>query len=221
VTPVKYHFDTPFGEEGRQRSEQHQQQLQQAREEGRQQGFEEGRVQARNDLEAQIVQQMERMLAACQALAEQRADLQKQEERRAARIAHAIASRLAPTLLAHQPLNEIEALVADCLDGCRRESRIVVRVADEMVEPLKERLEVLKGRSSFAGQIVLLGEPEMTRGDCRVEWPDGGAERDVSALEDRIADAVERFVNEWTGPESSADTETPPHRRQNAAAVIT
>lgn len=218
MTPVKYTFDTPFGEEGRKRSEDHRAQLEQAREDGRRQGFEDGKAQARRELEERISQQMEKLLQACEALAFEKTELQKREERRAARIAHAIAGRLAPTLMAQRPLNEIEALVSDCLDGCRREARIVVRIGDEMVEPLKERLEVLKARSSFTGQIVLLGEPEMADGDCRVEWADGGAERDISALETRIAEAVERFV----GDDSHTQTTPEPvaEQRRRASAVI-
>lgn len=218
MTPVKYDFDTPFGDEGRKRAEDHRQQLEQAREEGRRQGFEEGRAQACREFEARISQQMDRLLQACEAMASEKAELQKREERRAARIAHAIASRLAPALMEKRPLSEVEALVSDCLDGCRRESRIVVRVGDEMVEPLKERLEVLKAKSSFTGQIVLLGEPEMTDGDCRVEWPDGGAERDISALETRIAEAVERFVGDDFGAGETADPNA--ERRQGVTAVI-
>jgi len=218
VTPVKYTFDTPFGDEGRKRAEDHRQQLDRAREEGRREGFEEGKAQACRELEARISQQMGQLLQACEALASETAALQKREERRAARIAHAIASRLAPALMAQRPLSEVEALVSDCLDGCRRESRIVVRVGDEMVEPLKERLEAIKARSSFTGQIVLLGEPEMIDGDCRVEWPDGGAERDISAVEARIAEAVERFVGDDMGADMTAEPSA--ELRQGATAVI-
>jgi len=218
VSPVKYTFDTPFGEEGRQRAEEHRLRIEQAREEGRQQGIEEGREQVRGEMEAQIAALLERVLAACASLGEQRAELQAREDRRAARVAHLVASRLAPALMKRHPLAEIEALVAECLDGCRRESRIVVRTAEEAVEPLKARLEPLKAAGSFSGQIVLLGDPNIAAGDCRVEWADGGAERDSQALEARIDEAVDRFAGD---AEEAGDSDAVPAAvAQSSAAVL-
>ena len=52
----------------------------------------------------------------------------------------------------------------------------------------------MKNATSFAGDIVLLGEPNMGDLDCRVEWPDGGSERKQAAVQHQIEDAVQRFV---------------------------
>jgi hypothetical protein len=37
----------------------------------------------------------------------------------------------------------------------------------------------------FEGRLVILGEPEIVRGDCHIEWADGGILRDRKALERR------------------------------------
>ena len=41
---------------------------------------------------------------------------------------------------------------------------------------------------------MVLAEPGIAPGDCRIEWADGGVDRDRAATEPRIDDAVGRYV---------------------------
>ncbi|GER07797.1 hypothetical protein JCM17843_21070 [Kordiimonadales bacterium JCM 17843] len=77
-------------------------------------------------------------------MAKQTRQIEQSLEAQAAKLAHAIAMTLAPSLMRTHPLSEIEALVADCMDGCRREPRIVVRVHESLLDPIQSRLDALK-----------------------------------------------------------------------------
>ena len=46
----------------------------------------------------------------------------------------------------------------------------------------------------FEGRLVVLAEPGMALGDCRIEWADGGLARDRAATEAAIGEAVGRYV---------------------------
>jgi len=41
---------------------------------------------------------------------------------------------------------------------------------------------------------VVIAEPGMALGDCRIEWADGGLARDRAATEVAVAEAVGRYV---------------------------
>ena len=41
---------------------------------------------------------------------------------------------------------------------------------------------------------MVLAEPEIALGDCRIEWADGGVTRDSATTEAAIADMVRRYV---------------------------
>ena len=41
---------------------------------------------------------------------------------------------------------------------------------------------------------MVLAEPDIAPGDCRIEWADGGIKRDRAATEAAIADAVGRYI---------------------------
>lgn len=198
MTPVKYTFDTRFGGDIRDPQEEAIEALQRqviaARDEGYKNGYDTGYANAINGLEAKIAERLEAVLTACTALGAQRKQLEETLEAEVAQIAYSIATRFAPALMDAHPLAEIESLVAECLDGCRREPRVVIRVHSSLLDAINDRIESLKLAGGFAGQVVLIDDPDLGPHDCRVEWPDGGAERDMMQLEKQIGDAVQRFV---------------------------
>jgi len=71
----------------------------------------------------------------------------------------------------------------------------VVRVADGLYEEACGRLKEIADRSSFTGRLIVLADPEVAVGDCRIEWADGGSTRDRAAVEQLIAEAVDRYLS--------------------------
>lgn len=198
MTPVRFNFDRSFDEDVAAREEAEHRawlaKVDEAREAGRREGREAGHRQAHAEIEARIVDLLDKVMEGVGRLNGERAELESALEAESARLAHAIASRLAPALMQRHPTAEIEALVSECLDGCRHEPRIVIRVAEDLVDSVATRLDPLKKTGNFMGEVVLVGDPSITGQDCRVEWPDGGAERDYQALDRAIVGAVERFI---------------------------
>ena len=105
-----------------------------------------------------------------------------------------IAGRLATALVADQPLAEVEALIHDCLEHLRGEPRIVVRIGEDSIDHLAARIGGLAERCGFPGKIVLLPDDGLAVGDCRVEWADGGAERNREVLATAVDTAIARYM---------------------------
>jgi flagellar assembly protein FliH len=49
-------------------------------------------------------------------------------------------------------------------------------------------------QSGFAGRLIVLAEPELAVGDCKIEWADGGVVREAAAIDAKITELVERYV---------------------------
>lgn len=107
----------------------------------------------------------------------------------------AAARRIAGAALDRYPLDVIEETVAQCLAQAAQEPRIVVRVGERVAEALKARLITLSEDVGYAGRIVVSVEPRIAAADCRLEWSDGGVERDAAAIAERIEAALQRFVD--------------------------
>jgi len=112
-----------------------------------------------------------------------------------------------PALGRKAPLLEIEALLSDCLREAFDEPRLVLRVADSLFEPLQQRLAAITGAAGFAGKVVLLADEALGPGDARVEWAEGGAERDQRRLMHDIDGALARALDSIPVPGTSPPEE--------------
>ena len=107
----------------------------------------------------------------------------------------AVARKLAPTLIAREPFAEIAALASDCFRELVSSPHIAVRVNDALYAPAREKLDDIVRAKSFQGRLVVLAEPDIAVGDCRIEWADGGISRDVAAADAAISAAVASYVS--------------------------
>jgi flagellar assembly protein FliH len=115
-------------------------------------------------------------------------------QRRSLEAFRAIMHKAVPALCRKDPLTEIEALVIQCLHEAFEEPRLVLRVADSLFPALRERVETLAASTGFAGKIVLLADETLAPGDARIEWAEGGAERDGARLLTDIDAALARAI---------------------------
>jgi flagellar assembly protein FliH len=192
---AKFLFDTTFDKPAPAKAEKAvhtEAALARVREQAFAEGAAAGLEQGRNEQVARLAEAVEQIVAAMGELGATQQQAMVEVRQSAAQLALAIAARLAPNLMARQPMVEIEALVADCLADLASEPRVVVRVAEALVDPLSERIEALKQQAAFPGQVIVLGDEAMPVGDGRVEWADGGAERDLGGLIRAIEERVNR-----------------------------
>ena len=161
----------------------------------REQAFEQGRQTGLQEA-AQSLEQMVGMALASaahylQALSAAQAAETETLAREAAAVAVTIVKKLHPEFIRRYGVDEIENAVKDCLSHLDRLPKVTVKVAPALVEAVKEKAKGLASQVSFDGKLAVVGDPALNPGDCRVEWGDGGAERDQSAVWAQIDQAVE------------------------------
>jgi len=113
----------------------------------------------------------------------------------AVEVAVAVARKLAPALLAREPFAEISALASECFRQLIAAPHIAVRVNDALYATAKEKLDEIVRARNYEGRLVVLAEPEIAVGDCRIEWADGGINRDSAAADAAIGGAVAGYVS--------------------------
>jgi flagellar assembly protein FliH len=112
----------------------------------------------------------------------------------AVQVALAVARKLAPALIAMQPFAEIEALAGECFRQLVAAPHVAIKVNDAMLAGAEQRLGELARTRGFEGRLMVSADPALAPGDCRVEWSDGGINRDRAATEDAIAEVVSRYI---------------------------
>ncbi len=85
------------------------------------------------------------------------------------------------------------------------EPRLVIRLHPEHLDALQAQMDELKGQSGYSGDVILLAEHDLAPSDCRIEWADGGAERNTQNILSEIDAAVERYKSGINHPSSDPD----------------
>jgi flagellar assembly protein FliH len=112
----------------------------------------------------------------------------------AVEVAVAVARKLAPELIAAQPFAEIEALATECFRQLVAAPHITVQLPEDIYSAVKDKLEDLAQARGFQGRLAVLADADLKAGDCRIEWADGGVNRDVAAADAAIGEIVTRYV---------------------------
>ena len=198
--PAKFLFDNDFGHADRRAKQAgvpdavHQAAVEEARASGFLAGVAQGRAEAALEAERDIGRALERVAEALAAMTREVALVERRLETEAVEVAVAIAGKLAPALIAREPFAEIAALATDCFGSLVGAPHVVIRVNDVSYEAAKAQLTEIAAASGFAGRVVVLAEPHVAVGDCRIEWADGGVLRSRAQTESAIADAVGRYL---------------------------
>lgn len=169
--------------------------------EGREAGLEEAAAATERLLAtalATLTQQMD-------GVSRQQDDANDANARAAVRVAMAVLKKMLPAACERHAFDEVTRVVEEVVGHVLDEPRIIVRVAAPLVDGVRTQLEAVVQGRGFEGRVVVQADDRLPLGDCRVEWTDGGAERDQARLMADIDTAVERAL-------------APPERRQESDA---
>ncbi len=157
-------------------------------------GFEAGQREAKAESDRRAALALEEIDIAIRNIAARYANIEIRMETEAVDVAVAVARKLCSELISSEPLAEITGLVRDCFAHLVSTPHLVVRINDSLYEAVRERIERLAKQSGFEGRLVILAEPEIETGDCRIEWADGGVVLERAAIEAKINELVGRYI---------------------------
>ncbi len=208
--PTKFLFDVDFAGGADRKSAislaEHGQKLAAAEAAAQRRGYAQAQADATVEAERRVAGALERIAAGIAEAANALTAIETRLECEAVEVAVAVAKKLAPALIAREPFAEIAALAGDCFRQLVAAPHIVVRVHDALYATAQQKLDEIVRARGFAGRLVVLAEPEMAPGDCRIEWADGGVNRDSAAAEAAIGAAVAAYLAARRGAAGSPST---------------
>ncbi len=157
-------------------------------------GYDAAQREAKVESDRRTALALEEIGVAIQSIVARFSDVAIRMETEAVDVAVAVARKLCSELILAEPLGEITGLVRDCFSHLVSTPHLVVRINESLYEPARERIERLAKHSGFEGRLVILAEPEIETGDCRIEWADGGVVLERVAIEAKINELVGRYM---------------------------
>lgn len=167
------------------------------------QGKEEGFAEAINSIEKNCELILNEIQQAVSVIMSRHEEQIATMEKQATSMVLAIIKKLAPAMVKEKPLEEVENLVLECMRNNPSEPRLVIRVDEEILPHLRRKIDTIQTASDYSGQVVLVSETMGNISDCRVEWLDGGAERDFNFIMTTIEEMVQKFID---APIASSET---------------
>jgi flagellar assembly protein FliH len=162
-------------------------------------GYADGQTDAGIETGRRLADALERIAMNLAKAADTIQAIETRLECEAVEVAVAVARKLAPALIAREPFAEIAALASDCFRHLVAAPHIAVRVSEGLYDVTREKLENIVRARGFEGRLIVLAEADMAPGDCRIEWADGGINRDSAVAEAAISDAVASYVSARRG----------------------
>ena len=202
--PAKFLFDVDFAAPDKSRDRPTQAELAQkvaeAESHAYRAGFEAAQHEARVESDRRAALALEEIGLAIKGIATRFTGIETRMETEAVDVAVAVARKLCTELVAREPLGEIMALVSDCFSHLVSTPHLVVRIHDSLYEAARDRIERMAKQVGFEGRLVILAEPDIATGDCRIEWADGGVVLERAAIEAKISELVGRYLASATTP---------------------
>jgi flagellar assembly protein FliH len=199
AAPAKFLFDNDFGAPERTRDKaasaaEIAQKIAAAEAAAYQAGFDAGQREAKAESDRRVALAMEEIRIGVQGIAARFGNIEAKMETEAVEVAVAVARKLCADLVAREPLGEIIALVKDCFSHLVATPHLVVRINDALYDDARDKIERLAKQSGFEGRLVILAEPDIATGDCRIEWADGGVVLERGAIAAKIDELVGRYM---------------------------
>jgi flagellar assembly protein FliH len=196
--PTKFLFDVDFAR-GAERKQtlalaDHMLKIAEAEKAAHDRGYAAAQADAKVESDRRITTALERVAAAVAASNSALKAIETRLECEAVEVAVAVGRKLAPALLAHEPFAEIAALASECFRQLVATPHIAVRVNDALYSTTQEKLGDIVRTRGFEGRLVVLAESDIAPGDCRIEWADGGVNRDSAAADAEISKAVTSYL---------------------------
>ncbi|WP_420404640.1 hypothetical protein [Nisaea sp.] len=172
-----------------------QEEVDEAKEASYQLGRQEGMSAAMSGIEQQVAVALEGVLGQVGQLKDAHRKWANEMQHDAVRLSATIMRKLAPELTRGTELPQIEHVINQAFQFLTEQPKVMIRVATEIEEPLRDKVQLMASRVGYEGEVVLVGDPELVATDCRVSWAAGAVERSLDETWNEIDVMVERTMS--------------------------
>jgi flagellar assembly protein FliH len=125
--------------------------------------------------------------------------------RAALSVAIGICNKMFPALAEKSSFDEINRVIEQVFNNIIEEANIRITVHSSLSEKIKERVSEISETKNYQGRVTFHEDEATEPGNCKVEWSNGGSERNSAELWREINAIVERNLGQsptiWDEPD--------------------
>ncbi len=157
-------------------------------------GYERGKAEIEASVNARIANALDQLGNGVMRLLAERDATNAMRADQPVHLALTIVRKLMPEWARRGGLTEVEGMVRACLTDLIDEPRLIIRVAEDTLDLIRDHLDQTVGARGFGAKLMVIGDPTVAPGGCRIEWADGGVERDTAKLMAEIERCAQRLL---------------------------
>ncbi len=182
----------------------------------RQQAFEDGKKEGLSATEETLTKQINETLALIDqklVVAFQKQDLANEEMGHSAiLVAKGICAKMLPALAERHAFDEVKRVIESVFSRLIEQPKTTISLHPSLKDAIDKRINELSTEKGYQGKIILNAVPSMKVSDCKVEWSNGGSERDTQIIWQDISDIIKRNIGsepmQWNETDGNTDSPT-------------
>lgn len=124
-------------------------------------------------------------------LLSEREEVEKNVETDTLRFVADVVRKILPSMEKEQATAEVSKFLTDNFSNFRREISLSFSFNPEVISAMPELISKLADRNDFEGKIAVHKDASLGLSDCRVEWQNGGVERNTHKMLEKIDDLLD------------------------------
>ena len=154
-------------------------------------GYEDGFKNGYGEFEHQQTEQLQNLNNRLMALLSDVADFQKKLEQDNLHFVAEVIRKLIPSLSQKQAQEELELFLKKNFSSFKQEENLVFSFNPEDIKTAADILPKLANANDFEGKISLHKDASIARGDCKIEWKNGGVEKNTDKMLEKVSNMLE------------------------------
>lgn len=154
-------------------------------------GYERGFKSSAEDNEKQAIVLLENLNNKLMALVADAAGSQKQQEQNVLALSKEIVLKLLPSLAEENAVAEIERFLSGNFPNFSKEAKLSFYFHPDMLKRVQEIIASLANSNDFEGKISLHKDAALEIGDCKVEWENGGVEKNIHKMLEKVSNILD------------------------------
>ncbi len=155
-------------------------------------GYEKGFAAAESEIQSKQQLILENIEKSLYELVHEQKEMFLENEKSAMQVAIEAICKILPTIEKDVAKKEVEAFLSDNFAKFRQESCLSFSFHPDMVAEIAPKLSKLAEKNDFEGKISVHKDMTLSISECRVEWKNGGVERNISENINRIEELISK-----------------------------
>lgn len=114
-----------------------------------------------------------------------------EQEQSALRFAVGLVRKLLPSLEEEVAVEEVEAFISDNFKNFAKEGSLSFRFNPDIIGDIAPKISRLAEKNDFEGKIALHKDDSLGLSDCKIEWKNGGVERNTAHMISQVENLLD------------------------------